>query len=302
MRITDYADSYFLEHDLAPTSREQIRIVSRQFDAWAEGATIDRINSGLVNKWLIDLDAKGRAKATVASKRRVLLTLLRAAAEDGLTEPLARVRKIKQPDRTPRAWSTAEVDRLLAVAGGFGTAWDLRIRIAWDTALRLGDVLTLRRGDIDRRGVAVVIQHKTGRRTPKRLKASTLAAIDRIERAPDAPICGWTANRRQFYLEFNLLVARAGIRRGTFKWLRRGSATNVESKKKGAAKHQLGHQSDDVAYDSYVDPYLLEHDDVPSPTGLSIGFKGFWPTSAQIVRSFLARQWEKFGWRLPPAL
>ena len=63
--------------------------------------------------------ARTHAAATTNSRRRALLTLWRAAADDGLTSP-PRARLIPtqpEPRRTPQAWRASEVSRILEAAG-----------------------------------------------------------------------------------------------------------------------------------------------------------------------------------------
>jgi len=61
------------------------------------------------------------------------------------------------------------------------------------------------------------------------------------------------ARREAFYRAFRSLVASAGIREGTFRWLRRTAATQVEIEHPGRSTELLGHASRSTTEQWYLD-------------------------------------------------
>ena len=83
-----------------------------------------------------------------------------------------------------------------------------------------------------------LIQHKSGRLVTVSLRSSTLAALDAIKLPMPLE---WSITRGQFDKNFKKIVARSGVNRGTFRWLRRSSGSYVESIMPGAGHRHLGH-------------------------------------------------------------
>jgi hypothetical protein len=68
-----------------------------------------------------------------------------------------------------------------------------------------------------------------------------------------------------------ILVAKAGIRAGTWKWLRRASGTDVEVQRPGAGSVHLGHAPGSRVFaESYADAEILGRQ-IPTPRPL-VGF------------------------------
>ncbi len=76
-----------------------------------------------------------------------------------------------------------------------------------------------------------------------------------LVRCPRELVTPWLGSHETFSDQVRTLVRRAGVRPGTWKWVRRTSATDVEIQEPGAAPRHLGHApGSKVAYASYVDP------------------------------------------------
>jgi hypothetical protein len=61
-----------------------------------------------------------------------------------------------------------------------------------------------------------------------------------VEACPRSLVCPWPASGETFRDQVERLVHRAGIRPGTWKWIRRGSGTDVELQARGAGHRHLG--------------------------------------------------------------
>lgn len=248
-----YARDYGLIHAVRPNTLHQYRIVADLFERWAGGPVrLEDLDERSVSAWLRDL-ATTHAPATCRSKRVGLLALWRAAAEEDLCDPpCRRVRSVPVPIVPVEAWDADEVRRLLeAVAGLRGRHpcglsrpewWDLAIRVAWDTALRRGDQFRLAVESVRDDGTLTVVQSKTSRVAALRLAPETLERLrGSLRTAPRKLVSPWFASGETFAGQFRRIVRKAGVRPGTWKWLRRSSASDVEEQCPGEGAAQAGH-------------------------------------------------------------
>jgi integrase len=264
------SERYSLSRDIAPETRRQYEIAVRLFERWGGGPVLlESLDELRVSAWLRDLSAT-RAPSTVRAKRVQVLALWRAAADDGLcTPPTKRVRSPKVPWKAPVAFTYDEACRLLRATGRLQRGhpcgirrsewWRLAVMVAWDTGLRWGDLVTLQADQIGADGLVVRPQRKTGRPYIGRISASTAEAVHRsLERTPRGTVLPWEASHETFSAQFRRLTSLAGVRTGTWKWLRRGSATDVELERPGSASAHLGHRpGSTVAATNYLDPAIL---------------------------------------------
>jgi integrase len=266
--LSAYAANYNLLRDVRPETVRQYEITARLFEAWAgHPVQLVELDEGSVSAWLRDYAASGVVPETVRSKKVGLLALWRAAADEGLCEPpTRRIRSVRVPYKAPTCWTWEEVSALLTACQGLQrwhktglrrSAWfDLAIRMAWDTGLRQGDQWRLPVADIRPDGGVSLVQSKTGRPVVCQLSPSTVEALRvSLELAPRQLVTPWLSSHETFDDQFKRLVQKAGIRPGTWKWLRRASATDVELQRPGAASAHLGHvPGSRIAERSYIDP------------------------------------------------
>jgi integrase len=266
-----YVDHYTLLRDVKSETIRQYRICATLFERWAGGPVrLDELEEQTVSAWLRDYAASGVEPHTVRSKKVGILCLWRAAADEGLCEPpTRRVRAVRVPYKAVTAWDLSEVEQLLAACQGLKrwhscglrrSAWfDLAVRVAWDSGLRWGDLIHLPVSAIRPDGSAAWCQSKVRRPVVFRLAPSTRdALVESLVVAPRELVCPWPASQETFQDQVERLVSRAGIRRGTWKWIRRASGTDVECQQAGAATAHLGHvPGSRVAAQSYIDPAIL---------------------------------------------
>jgi integrase len=278
--LGEYARGYALLHDVRPETVGQYRITADLFERWAGGpVSLQELDERSVSAWLRDYSAAS-APSTVRSKRNQILALWRAAADEGFCEPpTLRVRGVRVPRLPVEAWTYDEVVRLLQAAGEVKRRhrcglprrvwWPLAIRVAWDTGLRWGDQIALPVGAVAADGAVWWSQHKTGRVVVCQLSPSTLALLrESLEAVPRELVMPWPASHETFTDQVKRLVAAAGVRPGTWKWLRRSSGSYVELEQQGAGAEHLGHAPGSRVFrDHYASPRILLRT-IPSPPEL----------------------------------
>jgi integrase len=266
MTLEDILALYVREHPygISQGHADTLRWSIRAWEKYAGRrlSTAD-LNAQTLNAYL-DWMREHRKPDTLRSRRGNLLTLWKYAFDEEIIDEAPRkVRKLRRTPRLPEAWSVAEVRQLIAAAADLpgvfwktpirrATWWGSLIRSAYDTGLRLGDLLAIGRFQVA--PVMQILQHKTGRAVVVQLRPSTLAAIDQTlaDQARDLVWPLW-ARRQTFYEHFLQLVDVAGIRRGTFKWLRRSAATQLERIDPGRGTQLLGHSSRTTTETWYLD-------------------------------------------------
>jgi len=265
MTVQEFLVSYSLQRAITESSVEQYRIAVNRFEKWlGRPAELSDLTDDTMNRFLVAY-AQSNKPHTVQSKRRSLLVLWRAVAEQhGTIEP-NRVRRIKtQP--TPRdAWTAEDVGRICAelqkVQGRLPVVLIKKadyyvglVAAAWETGLRLADLMELERSHASEPGWFCVTMHKTGLPHWCKLHPSTRAIIQRTfdEVAPPRKLCWPTWGIRTPKACFKLIraeimaaVESAGLSAsdGPFKKLRRSSITAVELAAPGQGQHHAGHTS-----------------------------------------------------------
>lgn len=276
-------EGYPLLRDVKASSLRQYVIVADLFERWAGGAVrLDQLDEKSVSAWLRDYSAS-RKPATVRGKKNMLLALWRAAADDDLCdEPRGRrVRQVKVPRQAVTAWTKDEVEKLLLAAAKLprwhkcglrrSQWWDLAVRVAWDSGLRWADQVAIPVSAVRPDGMVSWTQSKTGRVVAFRLSPSTMEALRRsLEVCPRAIVIPWPSSQETFMDQVDRLVLKAGIRTGTWKWIRRASGTDVEAQEQRAGAVHLGHAPGSRVFDdSYGDLSIIGRK-IPTPRELLV--------------------------------
>lgn len=288
-------EGYSLLRDVKASTLRQYVIAAERFESWAGGPIrLDELDEKSLSAFLRDY-AMDHAPDTVRSKKNQIMALWRAAADDGLADdPVGRrVRRCSVPEPVVEAWTKEEVEQLLATTATMkrrhqcGLArsewWSLAVRVAWDSGLRWADQVAIPVASVRPDGMVTVRQSKTGKAATFQFSASTMAALRAsLERCPRSLVIPWTASGETFRDQVTTLVQRAGIRSGTWKWIRRGSGSDVELQERGTGHLHLGNTR--AVFDrAYACPTIIGRR-VPAPREL-------------VVRAFGSRdrQLELFG-------
>lgn len=281
MTLAGYVDEYELQRDLRVETVRQFRMAARMFERWHGGpVALDQLDERLVSEFLMDYQRRGFSPASVRSKRVQILALWRAAADDGLCRaPTRRIRRVNAPPVPVVCWRHDEIVKLLAACRGIPRRhscgmrrcewWDLAIRVAWDSGLRWEDqVKRLAVDHINADGWLAFPQSKTGRVVVRRLSDDTMALLRlSLQRCPRRLVTPFDGGHETFCKQFKLIVAKAGVRAGTWKWIRRAGATDAELQQPGAGSAHLGHAPGSaIAARHYLDQSILARESVsPRP-------------------------------------
>ena len=264
MTLSQFLASYSLQRELTDSSVEQYRIAINCFDLWlGHKAMIDELNDDLMNRFLIDY-GKNRKPHTVTAKRRSLLVIWRAIADQHEIEAPKRIRKVKtQP--TPRdVWSAADVQkivlhlrqnpgRLPRIAVRKGDYFAGLVLAAWETGLRLADLVNLTREHVSKPGWFAITMQKTQLPHWCKLHEQTRQLIlETFDDAPHRELCwpDWeTRTKKAGYKHLRTEIMKAAealgltASDGPFKKLRRSSVTAVEMLATGQGQYHAGHTS-----------------------------------------------------------
>jgi len=264
MMLMDFVEHYALCRDLTAGYVEQLAICVKRLEQFAERKlAVADLDDALVNRWIRHVQCF-QSRQTACDKRRGLLTLWKAAAEEGLCKPHGKIRLVKLPEKVVDGWSAAEASLLLKTAAAMKgnqrkvgipkwLYWTSFIMASWDSALRLGDLLALERSDIwpapGGAGLLSIVMRKTGRQIRLQLRPATMQAIDASMQFGGKRKLIWPlgGHREAWYRQFKRLVKKAGLT-GTSRYLRRGASSEAESLQAGAGPALLGHRDDGTTF------------------------------------------------------
>ena len=274
--LADLLAAYLTAHPygVSPGHARQLLVSVRAWEQFAGQPLLVRDLADEPLNAYLDWLRKHRAPDTVRTRRGNLLILWHWAYQEGLTDVAPRrIRRLRRIPRQPQAWTVAEVRKLIATAeslpGCFhrtvrrrATWWSSLIRSGYDTGLRLGDLLRLRTVEVG--PLLSLVQHKTVRPIVLQLRPATLAAIDQTlaDEARDLVWPLW-GTEETFFGHMRVLVAAAGIRTGTFRWLRKAAATACERVQPGSGTVLLGHAHRSTTEQWYIDRSQLEVPPLP---------------------------------------
>jgi len=213
-----------------------------------------------------------KSPVTAWTERKGLLALANYAHRRGLIRCSPEVEQVKIGRRVPTAYSVVEMGRLMAGAqtmpGDVGVGvrripaahyWPALFICAYDTGARAGALLALEWADFDPSTPSLLFraEHaKTRVDQLLRISGEAAAALETIREPPRPRIFGGIYAKRAFYSRLRRVFVAAGLpsgRRDLLQRIRRTTATLMH--RYGAdATAQLGHSSDSMTRDHYLDP------------------------------------------------
>lgn len=272
--LTCFAGQYVACRPLNPSYAARLRWTANALESFAQSESIsDTLTEEHANGFLAA--QLGKSPFTIRSYRSDILTLWNGAADCNLVPypVMRRVRLPRIPELIVDCYTIDEARRILTAANQlvgryrWGVRkrdyWNAAIRLAWDTGLRRGDVIGFRRDSLRPDGVVLVLQSKTRKVLPAKLRPTTVTALLAL---PGGYPLRWDTDVTYFTRHFRRIVDASGVCRGSFKWLRRASGSYVEIAHPGAGYKHLGHSGPQV-FNRHYDAKLGSHN-LPQPPEL----------------------------------
>lgn len=261
-------DRYLSSRDVSDNYVRDVRTMCRRFGAFAGNPAITDLTDTAVNEWLESLKSEGYSKKRIWHHRMAVLAVWRQEVERGNIEHGPRfVRRIKVPRNPVTAWTQDELRAFVAackivpgtmrdqsVSRSFW--WATWANVAYDTALRRADSLTIPWAWYDAAtGSIQRPQSKTGNVVALWMNPVTVAMLNHLDSTTEY-VLTWPYHSTKFDYWLRKIVAAAGIRKGTSRWIRRSAASYTERDNPGQASRLLGHKTPGmVAY--YLDPAIV---------------------------------------------
>jgi len=273
--FAEYLRRYYLPtRPLADGSAKQLAVAARLLDCPLVDLTERTVAERLAAY------AKTHAAATTNSRRRALLTLWRAAADEGLTVPprTQLIPKQPEPQRTPVAWRAHEVTALLTSSQSVGgapldgvprpTFWRALILTVYDTAGRIGAVLGAEPSDCNLDEAWIVLRAENQKdRTEQWLPLSgqTVEAMRPMYDPRRAKLFSWPFTTVHLWRCFRRIIEAAGLtasrkRKDLFHKLRRTSLSYTARESVELACKKAGHCRPELTVRHYLDPRIVEAD------------------------------------------
>jgi integrase len=289
MLLSDYVPRFVAEHDecIAQSTIDCFYnpVVSDFSKYIGRPAQLEDLTSENINGWLSWKLSKQGNLATVACRRRAIMSLWRAASRKKLIPHpnMDELRKLPKLRRIVSAWTQTEMSRFLSHIDHLPDKllgsdlipkrlfFSSLIHAAYDTGLRLGDLLSVERSwlhPVSTGGATLtIVQSKTGRPKASFVSEATLGIIEKLIAAIPRKTLVWPlwCRRDTFYWHINKLVADSGIRTGTFRWIRRSGVTHVEMVTPGLGYRYAGHQDPRVTNLHYIDQSQIQSNLITPP-------------------------------------
>jgi integrase len=268
LSLVAFCDHYLSQRNTTAKNASNMRRYSRSLTEFAGGTlAIDQVEAEAANRWLSHLLATGTSAHTAHSYRAGIVSLLNAAADQGLITAVPRIRRVKRPSLLVEAYTRGEIRDLVQTAANLawtlpvgvpGAAyWQAMIRVAWDTGLRRGDLWQLDRTHIHPDGRFRIVQSKT-----KVLHVGKISqeGLDLLRQLRSLHPLAWPHADDVFCRQFAKLREAAGIMRGSFKWVRRAAGSYAEARQPGDGHRILGQTSDRCFKANYEDKSITSPD------------------------------------------
>jgi integrase len=217
LAFSEYAPEYLKRHETKRSANRDRRGVKKVLLKHIGTKPLSEICQLDVERIRQSRRTEGCSNATINRDIALLHHMLNQAVELGYLEhnPIARVKKLKEPPRAPYIFNPDEIDALVAHAP---RTIKHMIAIAVQTGMRAGELLALNWEDVDTiRGVITVRHSKSGK--PRYLDFSGNVAVVETLRAlrnggrPEGPLFRTsTGARYKWYAQdFKAALKRAGL-------------------------------------------------------------------------------------------
>jgi integrase len=210
---------------------------------------------------------------SVERERSGLLALWRLAADRRLVDLRPCVQAELLPERIPRAFTVAELERLYAAAEdtpgwigpvAAGAFWTAAIMALYESGERIEAMLNAPKSGYTAPFLRVPASIRKGKRTPRiyEFSADTCRLVEIAAKHDAATLFLWPMDPSGIYNHFHKITHRAGLGSGRdvmFHCIRRTTASHLAAATGSvdAATAYLGHSSDRITRRSYIDPRIV---------------------------------------------
>jgi integrase len=184
------------------------------------------------------------ARATIQQNQNKLLALWRFLADEGIIAKRPRIKSISVPERTVKAWTKAELDKLFAaikategMVGDVPAAlwWEALHKVLWDTGERIEAIRGCLWAYLDRESKTLWVPAEL-RKFAKRdkqytLRSNTVAMLEQFPKQKGV-MFKWAYCEKYLYTHYKRILARAGLpvdRDSMFHRMRRSVASHIKA-------------------------------------------------------------------------
>jgi site-specific recombinase XerD len=276
MTLRDFLHSIYVPLRLRGRSHNSVRLLEhaiRQYGKFLRrDATLEDFDDLTVSQFLAHRGAK-LSPYSVERERSGLLALWRLAADRRLVDTRPCVQAELLPERTPRAFTVAELERLYAAAEdtpgwigpvAAGAFWPAVLMALYESGERIEAMLHVPKSCYTAPFLRVPASVRKGKRTERiyEFSADTCRLVEIAARHDAATLFLWPMDPSGIYNHFHKITGRAGLGTGRdvmFHCLRRTTASHLAAATGSvdAATKYLGHSSDRVTRRSYIDPRIV---------------------------------------------
>jgi integrase len=269
MQLVEFLRTVYVPLRLRGRSPESVRLLEHavtQFSRWlGHRATIDDLDDLTVSQWLTTRSEKLSA-LSVARERSGIVAIWNLAQARGLVRLRPNVLPELIPERTPRALTTEELEKLWRSASQV-KGWVGPIEASvWFQALlgglfysgeRITALLSTPRANWQRPWLHVPASARKGGRKPRvyQFPVEVCDLLDKASAHTGPVVLWWHASDTALRKRWKAITTRAGIGSGSdvqFHSLRRSFASHLAAAG-GDAREGLGHASEAVTR-RYLDP------------------------------------------------
>jgi integrase len=272
--LAEFLEDVFLPSRIEVSAQYAANLcaIVRRLDAFLGCAVaLDELNETDLCRYLSAYKQSACA-ITVNNNRRSLLTLWRAAWDEGLTDRpprMGRIRRLPEEYSPPEAWTAEECNLLFSAAAEWpgmvgnipaGQWWlSLLFTVYW-TGCRIGALIHVPTAAY-KDGRLLVRRQKNHRPQLYFLPASCCEAIDATRPAGRELLWPWPLHSTRLFATFRKIVEKAGVAhppggRQLFHRLRRTTLSLCAAVDPAIAQRQGGHADYATTLKSYIDPRI----------------------------------------------
>jgi integrase len=258
--VSGFLESTFLIENFGLSAGyiDELRRAVHQFDGHAGySITLAELSPNLLCRWLSSMASVGRSPTTVNNKRRMVLTIWRAAFRAKLAQrpTCKRIKRMVEPTPIPTAWTPGECGQIFlacqslrkTVVGIPRNQWWLSLFLAiYSCGERIKATRNALSSDFDASAGTLILRWRTMKTRSNRLVWLLPEAVEAIKAIHDPSreqIWPWPFDKRHFFRQARRIIDAAGVPapksdgKNLFQKLRRTSGSLVEAAGGDGARH-----------------------------------------------------------------